>query len=432
MLDVSKRLKALKQERADLVTEQERTLATVAQASRAFTDDEKRRDDEIAARLDDLDDQLKRFDRLKQADRKAAVVTPADDRLAALFGGDPRFGFRHLGDFAASVYRASTQQGVDERLAKILAAPTGYMQETGGSAGEGYLIPTQFRQEIFEVIFDDEGLLPWVAPEPTIGNQVEFLKDETTPWGATGVQAAWRAEASQLSPSKAATKGGTIKLHELYAYVLSSEELLEDAPRLADRLTRKAGAAIRYKSEEAIVNGDGNGKPMGWANTNGPAVSVAKETSQTAATINGTNVAKMYSRLLPGGHSRANWIINSDAFPQLLLMTVGQQPVFVPPAAGFTQAPGGFLLGRPVRFSEHCQTIGTQGDVQYVDPMGYYAVNKGSGLQFASSIHLYFDYALTAFRWLFRLGGQPILSAAVSPAKGSATKSHFVLLDTRS
>ena len=38
---------------------------------------------------------------------------------------------------------------------------------------------------------------------------------------------------------------------------------------------------------------------------------------------------------------------------------------------------------------------------------------------------------LRAFRWIFRVGGQPVLSAPVSPAKGSATKSHFVVLDDR-
>jgi hypothetical protein len=90
-------------------------------------------------------------------------------------------------------------------------------------------------------------------------------------------------------------------------------------------------------------------------------------------------------------------------------------------------------------YSEHAQTLGTKGDVQLVNPFGYYATVKQSGdggeglpgLEFAQSIHLYFDYNLTAFRWTFRLGGQPYLSAAISPAKGSNTKSHFVTLAAR-
>jgi HK97 family phage major capsid protein len=137
----------------------------------------------------------------------------------------------------------------------------------------------------------------------------------------------------------------------------------------------------------------------------------------------------MYARVL--NPSQAIWFINQDAFPQLMTMTLGNQPIWTPPQSGLQNAPGGLLFGRPVRFSEHCATVGDQGDIQLVSPKGYYAVSKRNAPQFASSIHLYFDYNIQAFRWTFRLGGQPHLSAAVSPAKGATTRSHFVTLDAR-
>lgn len=101
--------------------------------------------------------------------------------------------------------------------------------------------------------------------------------------------------------------------------------------------------------------------------------------------------------------------------------------------AGFRDAPpeGGFLLGRPVKVLEPCQTVGDKGDIHFVNPRGYYAITKSTAPEFASSMHLFFDYNVEAFRWIFRLGGQPFLSAAVSPAKGSSTRSHFVVLDAR-
>lgn len=432
MFDFAKRIKAAKQERAELMLEAERTMSTAYEANKPLTDDEKRRDDEIGARVDALDDEIRRLERVKREDRKVALATDVEvDRELAALRGDPRGGFRSLGEFARSVMRAFAPGGaVDPRLAQMQAAPTGYMQESGGTAGEGYLVPPQFRQEIYEVVFDDEGLLATLAPEPTVSNAVSYIKDESTPWGASGVQAYWRGEAQQMTASKAAQQAGLIQLHELYAFVLASDELLEDAPRLGDRLTRKAGAAIRWKAEEACMNGNGLAKPLGWM-VSAALVSVAKESGQAADTVNGTNIAKMYSRLLGSGYARSMWLINSDVLPALLNITVGQQPVFVPPASGFTQAPGGFLFGRPVRPSEHCATVGDLGDIQFIDPAGYLAANKTGGVTFASSIHLYFDYGLQAFRWTFRLGGQPALSAPVSPAKGSATKSHFVALAER-
>jgi hypothetical protein len=46
------------------------------------------------------------------------------------------------------------------------------------------------------------------------------------------------------------------------------------------------------------------------------------------------------------------------------------------------------------------------------------------------SIHLFFDQNISAFRWMVRFGGQPLLTAAISPAKGATTKAHFVILNT--
>lgn len=111
-------------------------------------------------------------------------------------------------------------------------------------------------------------------------------------------------------------------------------------------------------------------------------------------------------------------------------MTVGDRPIWMPPN-GLADAPGGMLLGLPVMLSEHARTLGDKGDLQLISPKGYYALKRESGPKFAQSMHLYFDYAIEAFRWTFRFGGQPHLSKPVDPANGAATKSHFVALAER-
>ena len=88
-------------------------------------------------------------------------------------------------------------------------------------------------------------------------------------------------------------------------------------------------------------------------------------------------------------------------------------------------------MGLPIKFSQHCQTIGTSGDVMLIQPKGYAAFRKTDGIQFASSIHLYFDYGVQAFRWTFRIGGEPLLNAAVSPDNGSETLGNFITLSTK-
>jgi HK97 family phage major capsid protein len=334
-------------------------------------------------------------------------------------------GFRGMAEFAVAVRKACMNLGVDQRL-----APTGYQQNQGGS-GEGYLVPAQMRQEIWELAFDDSDLLGMCTPEPTSGNSIGIIKDETTPWGSSGVVAAWRSEGSQMVASKAAVTPEQVQLHELYAFVLATQEILDDAPRLQDRLTKRAAAAIRWKASDAIIWGDGNGKPLGFMKA--PSlITQTKEGGQASGTIVVNNILKMSSRILRMG-GRPIWMANSDTEPQLASLTIGNIPAFLSNNQPLADSPyEGAIRGKPLLFSEHCQTLGTAGDIVVADLAGYcLATKQGGGIDFAASIHLFFDYNIQAFRWIFRMGGQPYLSAAVSPANGTNTKSHFVALQAR-
>ncbi len=339
---------------------------------------------------------------------------------------DPKAGFDNLADMAMAVKNQYDPGASNDDRLKILGAPTGFHKE-GGST-EGYEVPAQFKNEIFELVFNEPDLLSMVDNEPTNSNQVQIVADESTPWGATGIQANWAAEGSQFTPSELETNLVDVKLHKLYAFCLATDELLEDSPRLNSRLTTGAARAINWKANEAIHYGTGAGQPQGFFSS-GALVTVAKETSQSADTVNANNVSKMYARSTNPG--RSVWLMNQDVLPQLTTMTLGNQLVWTPPGNGIVGAPGGFLFGRPILFSDQCKTLGDKGDIEFIDPMGYYSPRKG-GVQADSSMHLYFDYGIQAFRWTFRIGGQPYQSAPVSPSNGSSTRSAFVTLAVRS
>lgn len=444
---MSTRLKDLQQKQHDLKQEATALLdkADADQKGVLTTEQEDRFsaiDTELKTVAGDIEREQANINRRLSLDaiRTAAPTSPVPQRggparHTTVLDANPALtgGFANLAEMAVAVRAACVPGGiVDPRLMPLTvrpgAAPTNYM-EGGGSSGEGFNLPVAYREEIWQLVFALDDIFTTTDLEPTSARQVDVTKDETTPWGATGVQAYWRSEAGQMTASKMATKGESMALHELYAFVLASEELLEDAPRLANRLSVKAAQAINWKINDSCIYGTGAGKPKGW-HVSEALVSIAKESGQAAATIVAANVLKMFSRLLVAPGDQPYWLANRDTVPQLAVMTIGDQPVWLPPN-GLIQAPGGMLLGYPVRFSEHGKTLGTQGDIQLVSPKGYYAARRTDGVQFASSIHLYFDYNIQAFRWTFRFGGQPHLSAAVSPANGSNTKSHFVTLDTR-
>lgn len=352
---------------------------------------------------------------------------------------DGTFGYSTLGEFGQDVISACRRSGavISERLANVAGAMGGLRAaqpgsphlEVGDDGGAGYMVPPAMSQRIMDAVTEVSDLHTRVDVEPVSTNSVQMLRDESTPWGSTGLVARWTGENTQLSPSKLETEGSQVLLHKLYVFTQATEELLQDAARLTNRLTVKTGQAIAYKLSEAIWRGTGAGQPRGILNS-GALVTVAKESGQAADTVIAANVLNMYSRMLPSSLQRAVWVANSDVFPQLPQMTIGDQPIFMPPN-GLASAPFGTLLGRPILYVEHADTLGDASDISLVDFSGYYSPRRTSGPQTAMSMHLYFDYDAMAFRTTWRVGGDTYFEAPVTPDNGSATKSHFVTLAAR-
>jgi hypothetical protein len=57
-------------------------------------------------------------------------------------------------------------------------------------------------------------------------------------------------------------------------------------------------------------------------------------------------------------------------------------------------------------------------------------IDKG-GIQAAESMHVQFLTDQMAYRWTYRLDGQPAWRTTLTPANGSATLAPFVTLATR-
>jgi len=346
----------------------------------------------------------------------------SEDNLAA----DPKRGFASYGEFCADVVRAATGKDVSERLVR---AATTFSNESSGPDG-GYAVPPQFANEIASVAYAEESLLSLCDNTPVSGNSMTFPKDETTPWGSTGITAAWEGEGNQSTPKKAALGESQLKLRKLKVLVAASEELLADASAMSAYITRKCGEAVDWKVNDAVVNGTGAGMPLGIM-VAASTVSQAKETSQTPATINAANVAKMFGRVIGGAGAKLAWLAHPDAFNQIITLTLNNNPIWTPPSEGFKAAPNGLLLGRPVLLTDACQTLGTVGDIILGNFSGYRAITKAGGAEFAQSMHLWFDQDLMAFRLIFRMDGQPSLASALSPKNGRSTRGHFATLATR-
>lgn len=370
-----------------------------------------------ASRDDDEED-------ARPAARPQARTVPAQVRPAGEAG---RGGFRAFGDFVAAVKTAASRGGtIDGRL--MGAAASTYGNEAVGADG-GFAVPPDYRATIMEKAFGEDSLMSRTDRQVTASNSMTFPTDMTTPWGSSGIQAYWEGEAAAITQSKPALKEVSVRLHKLAALVPVTEELLEDAPAMGGYVARKAAEKIDFKLSNAIAYGSGVGQPLGFMSS--PVlVTVAGEGGQTADTINATNIVKMWGRMPQGSRSTAVWLIHPDAEQQLPLLTIGDSPVYVPPG-GFSSAPYGSLLGRPVIPHQVCKTVGDLGDIMLVDLSSYLTVTKAGGMRAQTSMHLWFDQDLTAFKFTMRVAGQPWWSEATSALNGSFSQSPFITLAAR-
>lgn len=342
-------------------------------------------------------------------------------------------GFHNVGDYALAVQRASLRSGayVDPRL--VVNAPSS-TSSSGTPADGGYAIPPDFRQEIMRKVMGEASIVPFTDQQTSSSNALTFPIDETTPWQASGgVRVNWTAEGSKITESKMALGEATVKLEKIAALLPVTEELLSDAPALSRYISSKVPANIGFALNDAIINGDGTGKPLGIL-PSAAKLEVPAETGQVADTITYGNIVRMWSRLHAPGKSKSVWLVNPIVDEQLMMMsfpgTGTAVPVYMPPG-GAADTPYARLFGRPVIPTEACPIVGDAGDIILTDLSQYMTVTKTEGMRADVSMHLYFDYDIMAFRFILRFGGKPWWTGPIDGKATGVKYSAFVTVEDR-
>lgn len=357
---------------------------------------------------------------------KPGAVQPEEAESRPIITGGERadrkhgmFGFKGKADWLQAV-KAAAYGRTDQRLMNAVST---YGQEGIGADG-GFMVPPDFAAQVTQLVTGEESLVSRFRPITTMSNQVTVTVDETTPWGASGIYAEWLAEAGTFTQRKPVQRQVTATLQKVGALVPITDELLQDAPAIESYLTRKVGQAIASKVNEALITGNGTGKPLGLSGAPG-IVTQAK----SGATLAAKDLMNMLTRIPPESVGSALWIVHSSFLPETWSLAISNQPVYV---NDLRVSPYGALLGRPVFVSEYCSSYNTLGDVYLFSPDGYLAAMKGAGIRTDVSIHFFFDQAVQAFRSYMRIGGTPLASAAIARKNGSLTLSHIINLQVRS
>lgn len=374
----------------------------------------------------------KGLNELREAVNKVqASINVGNDNRAA----DPAAGFKHFGEYAIAVEKAATEHKVDERLLVLKGTGT-----PSGSSTLDFPLPAAFSPQIKSTDYSSEDLSALatnVPIDPGVQSIELTYADDTDRSGGLiygGIQAYFKSEAEQMTSTTPKKRNIRLEPQEAYAFAYATDKLLRNSPIaygawLQDGMSK----ALRFLKSNAIINGDGAAKPRGLLNSPDK-ITVAKETSQTAATINEVNLAKMWKRMPANWRNSAIWLCNQDVEDQFDLMAraaYGVSATINPNIDTILyNRENGTLKGRPVVFTEFCQTLGTEGDIILWSPSKYLVAQKvGSGMQ--QSIHFKFDTAQTAFRVTIEIDGKSEYPAALTPFKGSVTRSSIVTLAVR-
>lgn len=361
------------------------------------------------------------------AAQPSEVEVVTDEADNALKGG-----WKHPGEFFKAVKDFALTHEIDRRLLPLKATGA---NETIPSEG-GFLLAPTISPGIMERMYSTGTLLSKFVPEeigPNSNSMVYNMVDETSRaegYRQGGIRGYWMAEGGSKTASQPKFSQLELKLKKVAALCYATDELLEDSVAMNSWLANAVPDELRFMVEDAIINGNGVGKPLGIFNA--PCFIEEPPASAAATAIVAGDIAAVWSRRWVGANDYI-WLVDQSVLPSLMGLTVGNFPVFMPPN-GLQGTPAAMLYGRPVFEVEYLPDLNVAtGPIGLVlaSPSQYKLIGKG-GVQSASSIHVSFATDETAFRFVYRIDGAPAWSSALTPKSAGETVSPFVALGSTS
>ena len=339
--------------------------------------------------------------------------------------------FASLGEQLQAIVSAAKTHTADKRLLQVNNAVKGANE--GVDADGGYAIQEDFAGQILETAVTTGDILSRVDSY-TVGansNAARWLMIDETDVSASvfgGVQMYWAAEGATVTASRPKFKELKLDLEKMMGFAYATDELLQDAAFMSGFFGTAFTVAANRLLEDAIICGDGEGKPAGILKS-GALIETPAEAGQTANTLTTKNILSMWSRALFTGRRNAVWLIHPDLEDQLPQLMLGDKPVWMP-EGGISGAQYQTILGRPVLFNDNCKAMGSVGDVILADLKQYMLLRKGSAKQ-DWSMHVEFLTDQHCFRMVLRCNGTPKVTAPVKLKNSVRTRSPFVTLAAR-
>ncbi len=346
------------------------------------------------------------------------------------FYQDPRLGKRWkdtsepVGDPAAMVVA-----GRREVMGGFGPVDTKVTMAEGTGATGGFLVPVEFRAELYAVLHEQNVVRARATVIPMRRRQVAMpVLDQTAttagqPSSFGGILATWTEEQGQKAQNDPTFRQIQLVAHKLVCYTRSSDELLDDSAIGLDaflRSDRGFAGAINWFEEFAFFQGTGAGQPLGVINA-GATVTVP---AAAAGVISVADITLM-TQAIQG--SDPLWHISRGQMSQLLLLNgpAGNPSFFFLPNA--REGMPATLMGWPIHWTEKLPAPNVTGSVLLVNWADYFIGDRQATTIESTNIER-FRNDETSWRAVHRVDGQPALSAPMTLADGVTQISPFVML----
>lgn len=374
-----------------------------------------------------------------QYEKSLDELAKAKERKEMPNEGDPNNPFVSLGHLGYELVKAGKGwQNASDELKAWNAHCKATMNASDLEEGAA-LIPPEFSRDVLERVSRTNSfmanamIVPMASLKLTIPMITGFDESQGVVYGNT--KWSWHAEDTQRTSTSNFTTGAVeLVLHKCIGLSVVTDELTKFSPVSINAILNRAfDKGMNFVINKAVLRGSGAGEPQGILNAKCK-IAVPKATNQDADTFIYDNVLDMLTQLYSMDDEAigtGSWYMNKTVLPQLgklnLAVGTGGSAVFVatiPPS----------LFGLPIRWSSQMSALGDEGDVTLIDPAQYIIGQPAAGgpgdPTMETSVHLYFDWDKTAFKFTFYMDGQPWWPETYTPLYGKE-QSPFVALAAR-
>lgn len=354
---------------------------------------------EMEQKIKDYGAEIERMEQMAAMDAQLSKPTSVPLTVKPLNGDKPKSGR------ASDEYKAAMLNALRTNFRQI----SDVLSE-GVDANGGYLVPEEYDNRLIDTLTEENIMRK-------LGHTITTSGEHKINIAATKPAAAWIDEGGALSFGDATFAQINLDAHKLHVAVKVTEELLYDnAFGLESYIIDQFAKALSNAEEDAFLNGDGKGKPLGiFAETGGGTVGV---TAASATAITADEIINLVYSLKRPYRKNAKFIMNDQTIAALRKLKDNNGAYLWQPSLQAGEVDR--LFGYEVYTSPYVPTITAGKPVIAFGDFSYYNIGDRGTRSFAELKELYAGNGMVGFVAKERVDGKLILPEAVQILKMKA------------